>query len=54
MCGIVGISAVNNVVGDLYDSLLMLLHRGQDSAGMVVCDSEGKLNSSKINQVEIN
>ena len=47
MCGIVGISAENNVVGDLYDSLLMLQHRGQDSAGMVVCDSEGKLNSRK-------
>ena len=47
MCGIVGISAENNVVGDLYDSLLMLQHRVQDSAGMVVCDSEGKLNSRK-------
>ena len=47
MCGIVGISAENNVVSDLYDSLLMLQHRGQDSAGMVVCDSEGKLNSRK-------
>ena len=47
MCGIVGISAENNVVGALYDSLLMLQHRGQDSAGMVVCDSEGKLNSRK-------
>ena len=47
MCGIVGISAENNVVGDLYDSLLMLQHRGQDSAGMVVCDSEDKLNSRK-------
>ena len=47
MCGIVGISGENNVVGDLYDSLLMLQHRGQDSAGMVVCDSEGKLNSRK-------
>ena len=47
MCGLVGISAENNVVGDLYDSLFMLQHRGQDSAGMVVCDSEGKLNSRK-------
>ena len=45
MCGIVGISAENNVAAEIYDSLLMLQHRGQDAAGMVVCDSEGKLNS---------
>lgn len=47
MCGIVGISAENNVAAEIYDSLLMLQHRGQDAAGMVVCDSEGKLNSRK-------
>ena len=47
MCGIVGISAEDNVAGDIYDALLMLQHRGQDSAGMVVCDVEGKLNSRK-------
>ena len=43
MCGIVGISAETNVAGEIYDSLLMLQHRGQDAAGMVVCDSEGNL-----------
>ena len=47
MCGIVGISAETNVAGEIYDSLLMLQHRGQDAAGMVVCDSEGNLNSRK-------
>ena len=47
MCGIVGISAEANVAGEIYDSLLMLQHRGQDAAGMVVCDSEGNLNSRK-------
>lgn len=47
MCGIVGIVAENNVAGEIYDSLLMLQHRGQDAAGMVVCDSNGNLNSRK-------
>ena len=47
MCGIVGISSETDVAGDIYDSLLMLQHRGQDAAGMVVCDSNGKLNSRK-------
>ena len=47
MCGIVGIVAENNVAGEIYDSLLMLQHRGQDAAGMVVCDSNDNLNSRK-------
>ena len=47
MCGIVGISAETNVAAEIYDSLLMLQHRGQDAAGMVVCDGEDKLNSRK-------
>ena len=47
MCGIVGISAETNVAAEIYDSLLMLQHRGQDAAGMVVCDSEDKLSSRK-------
>lgn len=39
MCGIIGISKPrDNVVLDLYDGLLMLQHRGQDSAGMVTYD----------------
>ena len=47
MCGIVGISAETNVAAEIYDSLLMLQHRGQDAAGMVVCDLDGKLKSRK-------
>ena len=47
MCGIVGISAESNVAGELYDSMLMLQHRGQDAAGMVVSDNKGRLNSRK-------
>ena len=39
MCGIIGIvKPQKNVVLDLYDGLLMLQHRGQDSAGMVTFD----------------
>ena len=47
MCGIVGIYSENHVASSIYDSLLMLQHRGQDAAGMVVCDQSGKLNSRK-------
>ena len=35
MCGIVGIYSENHVASSIYDSLLMLQHRGQDAAGMV-------------------
>jgi len=47
MCGIVGISAEKNVAAEIYDSLLMLQHRGQDAAGISVCDQNDKLNSRK-------
>lgn len=35
MCGIVGIYGSSDVAVDLYESLLMLQHRGQDAAGIV-------------------
>ncbi len=38
MCGIVGISAAQPVNQLVYDSLLLLQHRGQDSTGMVTDD----------------
>ncbi|MEK9650223.1 MAG: amidophosphoribosyltransferase [Gammaproteobacteria bacterium] len=47
MCGIIGIVAEDQVAQDIYESLLMLQHRGQDAAGMVVCDANGRLNSRK-------
>ena len=47
MCGIVGISAETNVAAEIYDSLLMLQHRGQDAAGMSICEQNDKLTSRK-------
>lgn len=48
MCGIVGIVSHQAVAQTIYDSLLVLQHRGQDSAGIVVCDLN-KLNLRKGN-----
>lgn len=48
MCGIVGIVAKQPIAQVIYDSLLVLQHRGQDSAGMVTCD-ENKLHLRKDN-----
>ena len=48
MCGIVGISANGQVVQDLFDSLVMLQHRGQDAAGIMTYDEkEGRFNLKK-------
>ena len=47
MCGIVGISAESNVAAEIYDALLMLQHRGQDAAGITVCNSDDKLSTRK-------
>ena len=39
MCGIIGIVKQNGSVNvEIYEGLLMLQHRGQDSAGMVTTD----------------
>ncbi len=48
MCGIVGIVGHQPVAQVIYDALLVLQHRGQDSAGIVVSD-ENKLNLRKGN-----
>lgn len=38
MCGIIGISSTSSVIQDLYDGLIVLQHRGQDSAGIMTYD----------------
>ncbi len=38
MCGIVGIVSQQTAAQVIYDALLVLQHRGQDSSGIVVCD----------------
>jgi amidophosphoribosyltransferase len=35
MCGIVGVISDKEVVGNIYDSLLIIQHRGQDATGIV-------------------
>ncbi|WP_006786128.1 amidophosphoribosyltransferase [Thiorhodospira sibirica] len=49
MCGIVGIVGHSPVNQALYDALLVLQHRGQDAAGIVTCDAEGRLHLCKDN-----
>jgi amidophosphoribosyltransferase len=46
VAGIVGMAAVNQL---LYDALLVLQHRGQDAAGIVTCDRDGRLHLRKDN-----
>ena len=48
MCGIVGVVSHRSVAQTIYDALLVLQHRGQDSAGIVVCD-QNRLNLRKDN-----
>jgi len=40
MCGVLGISAENEVIGELYDGLATLQHRGQDAAGVMIYDGK--------------
>ena len=39
MCGIIGMFSVDSVNQQIYDNLLLLQHRGQDSAGIVTMDN---------------
>ena len=41
MCGIVGIVSQNQVNQEIYNSLLLLQHRGQDSTGISTMDGNG-------------
>jgi amidophosphoribosyltransferase len=49
MCGIIGIVGHSEVNQSLYDGLTVLQHRGQDAAGIVTCDQEGKFFLRKAN-----
>ncbi|MCK4707587.1 MAG: class II glutamine amidotransferase, partial [Gammaproteobacteria bacterium] len=48
MCGIIGIVSQQPVAQVIYDGLLVLQHRGQDAAGMVICEDR-KLHLRKDN-----
>jgi amidophosphoribosyltransferase len=47
MCGIVGIVGYSPVNQVLYDSLILLQHRGQDAAGITTYDPAGKIYARK-------
>ena len=42
MCGIVAVFGSNNVVHDIYESLTVLQHRGQDASG-ILTNHNGKI-----------
>ena len=46
-CGVVGMSAENNVVPAIQKSLMIIQHRGQESAGISVYNSEGSIDTVK-------
>ncbi len=49
MCGIIGIVSQSKVNQLLYDGLTVLQHRGQDAAGIMTSDDEGKFYLRKSN-----
>jgi len=49
MCGVIGVVGAAAVNQLLYDALLVLQHRGQDAAGIVTSDAQGRLHLRKDN-----
>lgn len=47
MCGILGIYGHGDVISELYDGLLGIQHRGQDAAGVITYNGEGRLHLKK-------
>ena len=47
MCGVIGIYGNDDVFADLYQGLLAIQHRGQDSAGIITYD--GRFHTKKGN-----
>ncbi len=47
MCGIVGVVGAGPVNQDIYDSLLLLQHRGQDSTGISTAERSGHVHMHK-------
>ena len=48
MCGIVGVVGAGPVNQDIYDSLLLLQHRGQDSTGIATAEPAGHVHLTKL------
>ena len=46
MCGIVAVSGNQDVIHDIYESLTVLQHRGQDASG-ILTNSNGKITLRK-------
>ena len=53
MCGIIGIASHQPVAAELYESLIHLQHRGQDTAGIMTCDERMhlKIGRGRANEV---
>ncbi len=47
MCGIIGMKSDNDTAALLYEGMLLLQHRGQESAGICVSDHRGRFRAHK-------
>ena len=47
MCGVVGLIADSSVNQEIFDALTALQHRGQDAAGIMTCEENGKVHMEK-------